>query len=328
MKTTMFSGIQPTGSLHIGNYFGAIANWVDLQNDYDQSIFCIVDLHACTNLQSFDSLKQDTLSSYIYCLASGLDPKKSIIFVQSSVSFHTELQWILSCMTPISWLNRMTQFKDKSSAKNKICTGLMTYPLLMASDILLYDATHVAVGIDQKQHLELTCDLVRSFNTIFKSDIFTEPQYIGSRYLEKIMSLKNGNAKMSKSDSSERSRINLSDDPDVIRKKIMSAKTDSLNHLEINSLNERPEMLNLVNIYSILSGFNIEKICDLYVSNQEFKHQIAEMLVAKLIPIQDEVQKIRSDLDYVYNQISIANDKAADIAERKMKKIKDIINIF
>jgi len=260
-KGLVFSGVQPTGNLHLGNYLGAIKNWVNLQKERP-CIFCIVDLHAITVAENRFKLKENTLEVAAAYISSGIDPKKSKIFIQSNVSGHSELAWILSCHTPIGWLNRMTQFKDKAGKnKEKAPLGLYSYPVLMAADILLYKSGYVPVGEDQKQHLELARDIAQQrINARFSKDknILKIPQPIIMKNGSKIMSLIDGSKKMSKSDPNEGSRINLLDAPEVITKKIKRAKSDSSVGIEFNNP-ERPESKNLLMIYSILSGKEISK---------------------------------------------------------------------
>ena len=248
----IFSGVQPTGNLHLGNYIGAIKNFVDLQNENNECIFCVVDLHAVTVKQDPKILKQNIRETAATFLACGINPKKSIIFNQSSVSAHSEVSWLLSCVARMGWLNRMTQFKEKAGKdKEKASVGLYIYPILMAADILLYDATHVPVGEDQKQHLELARDISKKFNTDFDApDFFKIPEPLIQKNFARIMSLKDGNKKMSKSDPSELSRINLTDTESEIINKIKKAKTDnSLFPTNGNNLKSRPEIENLIVIY-------------------------------------------------------------------------------
>jgi tryptophanyl-tRNA synthetase len=261
-KKLVFSGVQPTGNLHIGNYLGAIKNFVSLQKD-TECIYCVVDLHAITIFQKPEDLKRNILETTAGFLASGLDADKSIIFNQSSVSGHAELAWILNCVSRIGWLNRMTQFKDKAgSDKEKASVGLYIYPNLMAADILLYKATHVPVGADQKQHLELSRDIAQKFNNDFKCDnFFPIPEPLIQKNISRIMSLRNGEKKMSKSEESDYSRINLKDSAEEIVKKIKKAKTDSAPIPESeNDLEKRPEALNLLNIYSDITNTSLNDV--------------------------------------------------------------------
>ena len=263
---TVLSGVQPSGDLHIGNYLGAIKNFINMQDDFN-CYFCVVDLHAITVKQDPESLRRNTLEVVATYLASGIDPKLSVIFNQSSVSMHAELSWILNCVTRMGWLNRMTQFKDKAGKdRENVSSGLFIYPNLMAADILLYKATHVPVGNDQKQHLELTRDIAQRFNRDYNCEnFFPSPEPIIDNDISRIMSLKNGLQKMSKSDPSEYSRISLTDDNDTIIKKIKKAKTadvpmpDNLNDVLVLS-----EINNLLNIYSGFSSMNKEQLIDQY----------------------------------------------------------------
>ena len=263
MSKKIFSGVQPTGNLHLGNYLGAIKNFVDLNNDNkNECIFCVVDLHAITVKQEPKELKNNIRETVATFVASGIDPKKSIIFNQSGVAAHAEGAWILSCVARMGWLNRMTQFKEKAGKdKEKASVGLCSYPVLMAADILLYDATHVPVGEDQKQHLELCRDIAQKFNNDFEIDNFLQvPEPLIQKEFSRIMSLKDGSKKMSKSELSDLSRINLTDDKDQIINKIKKAKTDPLPMPStIEELDKRPEAKNLIGIYSSLMGIDLEK---------------------------------------------------------------------
>ena len=258
-----FSGVQPTGNLHLGNYLGAIKNFVLLNDDKENDcVFCVVDLHAITVNQNPKELRNNILETVATFIASGIDPKKSIIFKQSQVSAHSEAAWILSCVARMGWLNRMTQFKEKAGKdKEKASIGLYSYPVLMAADILLYDSTHVPVGDDQKQHLELCRDIAQKFNNDFGvKDFFKIPEPLIQKEFSRIMSLKDGLKKMSKSELSDLSRINLTDEKDQIVNKIKKAKTDILPMpSNIEDLNNRPEAKNLIGIYSSLSGITLEK---------------------------------------------------------------------
>ena len=261
-KKLVFSGVQPTGNLHLGNYLGALKNFVSLQKEMS-CIYCVVDLHAITVFQNPNELKDNVLETVASFLATGLNPDKSIIFNQSSVSGHAELAWILNCVSRIGWLNRMTQFKDKAgSDKEKASVGLYIYPNLMAADILLYKATHVPVGADQKQHLELSRDIAQKFNNDFGcKDFFPLPEPLIPKNISRIMSLRDGTKKMSKSEESDYSRINLKDSAEEIDKKIKKAKSDSEQIPDnLKSLEKKPEAFNLINIYSELSKKSLEKV--------------------------------------------------------------------
>ena len=260
-KKLVFSGVQPTGNLHLGNYLGALKNFVLLQKEM-QCIYCVVDLHAITVFQKPSELTKNVLETTASFLATGLDPNKSIIFNQSQVPEHTQLAWVLNCIARMGWLNRMTQFKDKAGKnKEKVSVGLYTYPILMASDIMIYKATHVPVGEDQKQHLELTRDIVQKFNNDFKKEVFPLPQPIIMKSAARIMSLRDGTKKMSKSDISEYSRIMLTDNNDEIAKKIKKAKTDAKPLPEnIEELENMPEAKNLLTIYSACENKNFDEV--------------------------------------------------------------------
>ena len=331
MTKKIFSGVQPTGNLHLGNYLGAIKNFVELNNDKENNcIFCVVDLHAITVKQDRDQLKNNIRETTATFIASGIDPSKSIIFNQSEVPAHAEGSWILSCMAPMGWLNRMTQFKEKAGKdKEKASVGLYIYPVLMASDILLYDATHVPVGEDQKQHLELTRDIAHKFNKDFKCDNFLKvPEPLIKKNFSRIMSLKDGLKKMSKSDPSDLSRINLTDSNDEIVNKIKKAKTDSFpipNDEE--KLKSRPEAENLLGIYSSISNQTLEKTLDEFGGKNfsELKVQLAEILSSKISPISEEVKKLTNDQQYLDKILLEGANKAEEIAGKKIREMKEII---
>jgi len=331
MIKKIFSGVQPTGNLHLGNYLGAIKNFVKLQNEKEnECIFCVVDLHAITVKQDPKELKKNIRETAATFIASGIDPSKSIIFNQSMVSAHSEAAWILSCVSRIGWLNRMTQFKEKAGKdKEKASIGLYSYPVLMAADILLYDATHVPVGDDQKQHLELCRDIAQKFNYDFNAiDFLKVPEPLILKEFSRIMSLKNGLKKMSKSDPSDLSRINLTDDRDEILNKIKKAKTDSLPLPEdVKDLNERPEVENLLGIYSSLKNQNLENtILEFKGKNfSEFKEKLSETLIETIDPISGEIKKLLNDENYLDKILLEGSDKANKIASKKIKEIKDLV---
>ena len=331
MGKKIFSGVQPTGNLHLGNYLGAIKNFVELNNDnQNDCVFCVVDLHAITVDQNPKELKNNIRETVATFIASGIDPKKSIIFNQSQVSSHSEAAWILSCVARMGWLNRMTQFKEKAGKdKEKASIGLYSYPILMAADILLYDATHVPVGDDQKQHLELCRDIAQKFNNDFKvENFFKVPEPLIQKEFSRIMSLKDGLKKMSKSELSDLSRINLTDREDQIINKIKKAKTDPLPMpSNIDELNERPEAKNLIGIYSSLSGLTLEKsIAEFSGKNfSEFKHKLSEIVVDKISPISVEIKKLLNEKNYLDKILLDGCKKADDIASQKIKKIHDIV---
>ncbi len=331
MGKKIFSGVQPTGNLHLGNYLGAIKNFVELSNDnLNTCIFCVVDLHAITINQDPKKLRNNTRETVATFIASGINPKKNIIFNQSQVSAHSELAWILSCIARMGWLNRMTQFKEKAGKdKEKASIGLYSYPVLMAADILLYDTSHVPVGDDQKQHLELSRDIAQKFNNDFYlDDFFKVPEPLIQKDFSRIMSLKDGLKKMSKSESSDLSRINLTDEKDQIINKIKKAKTDSLPMPSVNiELDKRPEVKNLLGIYSSLTGINLEKsIQDFSGKNlSDFKEILSQALVDKIVPISTEVKKLLKDKNYLDQILLEGSEKADEIASKKVKKIHEIM---
>jgi len=331
MSKKIFSGVQPTGNLHLGNYLGAIKNFVELQNEKEnQCIFCVVDLHAITIKQDPKELKKNIRETAATFIACGIDPAQSIIFNQSMVSAHSEAAWILSCVSRIGWLNRMTQFKEKAGKdKEKASIGLYSYPVLMAADILLYDATHVPVGDDQKQHLELCRDIAQKFNNDFEAaDFLKAPEPLIQKQFSRIMSLKDGIKKMSKSDPSDLSRINLTDDKDKILNKIKKAKTDPLSLPgEIKNLAERPEAENLLGIYSSLKNQNLENsISEFNGKNfSKFKEKLSEVLTATIEPISKEIKKLLNDEKHLDTILLEGSVKADEIASKKIKKIKEIV---
>ena len=331
MSKKIFSGVQPTGNLHLGNYLGAIKNFVELQNEKDnECIFCVVDLHAITVKQNPKELKKNIRETVATFIACGINPAQSIIFNQSMVSAHSEAAWILSCVSRIGWLNRMTQFKEKAGKdKEKASIGLYSYPVLMAADILLYDATHVPVGNDQKQHLELCRDIAQRFNNDFDViDFLKVPEPLIQKQFSRIMSLKDGIKKMSKSDPSDLSRINLTDDKDQIINKIKKAKTDPLPLPGgINNLAERPEAENLLGIYSSLKNQNLEKsITEFNGKNfSEFKEKLSEVLIERIEPISKEIKKLLEDQKFLDSVLLEGSDKADKIASKKMKEMKELV---
>jgi len=331
MNKKIFSGVQPTGNLHLGNYLGAIKNFVHLNNDNNnECIFCVVDLHAITIKQNPKELKNNIRETVATFIASGIDPKKSIIFNQSEVAAHAEGAWILSCVARMGWLNRMTQFKEKAGKdKEKASIGLYSYPVLMAADILLYDATHVPVGDDQKQHLELCRDIAQKFNNDFNvKDFLQVPEPLIQKEFSRIMSLKDGSKKMSKSELSELSRINLTDDKDQIVNKIKKAKTDALPMpVEIKELDKRLEAKNLLEIYSSLTDSTLENSVNNFAGKNfsEFKENLAKELVDKIEPISKEIKKLVGDKSYLDKILLDGVEKASLIASRKIKRIKEIV---
>ena len=331
MSKKIFSGVQPTGNLHLGNYLGAIKSFVELQNEKEnQCIFCVVDLHAITVKQDPKELKKNIRETTATFIACGIDPAQSIIFNQSMVSAHSEAAWILSCVSKIGWLNRMTQFKEKAGKdKEKASIGLYSYPVLMAADILLYDATHVPVGDDQKQHLELCRDIAQKFNNDFEAtDFLKVPEPLIQKKFSRIMSLKDGTKKMSKSDPSDLSRINLTDDKDQILNKIKKAKTDPLPlPAEIKNLIERPEAENLLGIYSSLKNQNLENSISEFSGKNfsEFKGKLSEALTETIEPISKEIKKLLNDERYLDLILLEGSVKADKIASKKIKEIKELV---
>ena len=331
MGKKIFSGVQPTGNLHLGNYLGAIKNFVELNNDNENKcVFCVVDLHAITVKQDPKELRNNIRETVATFIASGIDPKKSIIFNQSQVTAHSEAAWILSCVARMGWLNRMTQFKEKAGKdKEKASVGLYSYPVLMAADILLYDSSHVPVGDDQKQHLELCRDIAQKFNNDYKvDDFFKIPEPLIQKEFSRIMSLKDGLKKMSKSELSDLSRINLTDEKDQIIMKIKKAKTDALPMpSNITDLKERPETKNLIGIYSSITGLSLEKSIQNFSGENfsKFKENLAEALVERLTPISLEIRKLLNEKNYLDQILSDGCKKAHQIASQKVKKIHEIV---
>ena len=337
----VFSGVQPTGNLHLGNYLGAIKNFVSLQNEHE-CIYCVVDMHAITVKQDPKTLKNNILEVAAAFVAAGIKPEESIIFAQSQVSAHAELTWIFNCVARLGWLNRMTQFKEKAG-KNRENTsaGLYIYPVLMAADILAYHATHVPVGDDQRQHLELVRDIAQKFNNDFNMDYFpiTEPVIMGAA--TRVMSLRDGKNKMSKSDISDYSRLNLTDSADDISNKIRKAKTDPLPLPGTDSLDTegnfkeeiiiaRPEAVNLLNIYSALSNENTKKVVERFADNQfsTFKNELNELAVDSLGPINQEMRKLLEDKTYLESILKDGGDRANILAQPIITKVKDIVGFY
>ena len=331
MKKKIFSGVQPTGNLHLGNYLGAIKNFVDLNNDtQNECIFCVVDLHAITVSQNPKDLKSNIYETVATFVASGIDPKKSIIFNQSQVSAHSEAAWILSCVARMGWLNRMTQFKEKAGKdREKASIGLYSYPVLMAADILLYDSTHVPVGDDQKQHLELCRDIAQKFNNDYKiENFFIVPEPLIKKEFSRIMSLKDGLKKMSKSEVSDLSRINLTDDKDQIINKIKKAKTDTLLlPSTIEELEKRPEAKNLIGIYSSLTNDTLQNSINEFAGKNfsEFKEKLSDIVVNEINPISLRIKELLDDKIFLEKILIDGYEKANEIASKKIKKIHEIV---
>ena len=331
MSKKIFSGVQPTGNLHLGNYLGAIKNFVDLQNKFE-CVYCIVDLHAITNHQDPKVLDSNILETAATFIASGLKPDKNIIFNQASVAAHSELAWVFNCVARIGWLNRMTQFKEKAGTnKENASVGLLVYPNLMAADILLYKATHVPVGEDQKQHLELTRDIAKKFNNDFQcKNFFPIVEPLIPKEISRVMSLRNGSKKMSKSEESDQSRINLKDEKDSIDQKIKKAKTDNESiPSEIEGLKDRKEALNLLSIYASLNEIKIENVLKEFGGKNfsSFKNKLSESLVEKICPIGNEIKKLLQDKDYLYKILEKGSKNADLIAKNNLKEIYDIVGL-
>jgi tryptophanyl-tRNA synthetase len=327
----VLSGIQPTGNLHLGNYLGAIKNFVSMQNSYE-CFYMLADLHAITVRVEPKDLKENILSTAAAFLASGLDEKKNIIFSQSSVRAHSELSWILNCTARVGWLNRMTQFKEKAgSNKEKASVGLYTYPVLMAADILVYQATHVPVGEDQKQHLELCRDIAIKFNNDYKKNFFNIPEPIIPEISARVMSLRDGSKKMSKSDESDLSRINLTDSKEQIVQKIKKAKTDSepINEDIFNEKSKRFEAQNLISIYADLKSESNKKILSQFEGKNfsEFKKDFTDLLIEYISPISDKIDLLRKNEDHLLKILKDGQEKASNVADKTMKDVKNIIGL-
>ena len=331
-KKLVFSGVQPTGNLHLGNYLGALKNFVSLQKEME-CIYCVVDLHAITSFQKPNELEDNVFETVASFLATGIDPNKSIIFNQSSVPGHAELAWIFNCVSRIGWLNRMTQFKDKAgSDKEKASVGLYIYPNLMAADILLYKASHVPVGADQKQHLELCRDIAQKFNNDFNCEgFFPLPEPLIPKNVSRVMSLRDGTKKMSKSEESDYSRINLKDTKDEISKKIKKAKSDSEPVPQsLKGLEKKPEALNLVNIYSELSKNSLDKVLN-EMSGKEYsflKKKLAELLINEIEPVGKEIKKLLGDKSHLESILKKGKEKANIIAEENLKNIREKVGLI
>ena len=325
-KPRVLSGIQPTGNLHLGNYLGAMLNWVEIQQEYD-NYFCVVDLHAITVPHNPKALAEDTYAIAALYLASGIDLNHSTIFVQSHVSAHSELCWLLNCITPLNWLERMIQFKEKAIKQGEnVGVGLLDYPVLMAADILLYDADKVPVGEDQKQHVELTRDIVIRINDQFgkkKQPVLKMPEPMIRKDGARVMSLTDGTKKMSKSDSSELSRINLLDPPDVIAKKIKKCKTDPMKGLVFDDP-ERPECNNLLTLYTLLSGKPKSEVADECADMGwgQFKPLLTETTIAALEPIQTKYKEIMDDKGYLESVLRDGAKKAEATANATLARVK------
>ena len=327
----ILSGVQPSGDLHLGNYLGAIKNFVALQEEYE-CFFCVVDLHAITVWQDPKVLANKTREVTAAFIASGIDPKKNNIFVQSQVPQHAQLAWLFNCIARMGWLNRMTQFKDKAGKNSEnVSVGLFSYPTLMAADILIYLATHVPVGDDQKQHLELTRDIAQKFNNDFKTDFFPIPEPLIFGQATRVMSLRDGSKKMSKSDPSDYSRIMLTDTADNIAQKIKKAKTDPQPLPSTKEdLKQRPEAENLISIFASLQNSSIENVISEYAGKEfsDFKKDLIDLSVSKLGPITTEMNKLMTDTSYIDSVLNDGKDKAINVAEPVLRKTKEIIGFL
>ncbi len=327
----ILSGVQPSGDLHLGNYLGAIKNFVTLQKEYE-CFFCVVDLHAITVWQDPKVLANKTREVTAAFIASGIDPKKNNIFVQSQVPQHAQLGWLFNCVARMGWLNRMTQFKDKAGKNSEnVSVGLFSYPTLMAADILIYLATHVPVGDDQKQHLELTRDIAQKFNNDFKTDFFPIPEPLILGEATRVMSLRDGSKKMSKSDPSDYSRIMLTDTAENITQKIKKAKTDPEPLPQVkNGLEKRPEAENLISIFASLQDTSIESVIKDYAGKEFsiFKKDLADLSVSKLEPITSEMNRLMRDVSYIDSILRQGKDNAIGVAEPVLKKTKEIIGFL
>jgi tryptophanyl-tRNA synthetase len=327
----IFSGVQPTGNLHLGNYLGAIRNWVRLQRDYE-CLFCMVDMHAITVWQDPQELRRNTREVAAGMLASGIDPEKNILFNQSLVPAHAELAWVFNCVARMGWLNRMTQFKEKAGKhRENASVGLFAYPNLMAADILIYKATHVPVGEDQKQHLELARDIAQKFNNDFKVEFFpvVEPLIFGAA--TRVMSLRDGTKKMSKSEESDYSRINMTDSADDIVQKVRKAKTDPLNMpATIEEMEGRPEASNLLGIYAALADQEKNAVMAQFAGRQfsAFKQELADLAVSVLGPINAEMKRLMADPSHIDAILKRGGERANAIAKPILAEVYDIVGFL
>ena len=330
-ENRIFSGIQPTGNLHLGNYLGAIRNWVTLQDSFE-SIYCVVDLHAITVPQDPQQLRQSTREVTASLIAAGISPQRAILFNQSRVPQHSQLAWVFNCVARLGWLNRMTQFKEKAGKNRENATvGLFAYPTLMAADILAYRATHVPVGEDQKQHLELTRDIAQSFNMHYGVEFFPlpEPQIFGTA--TRVMSLRDGSAKMSKSEMSDNSRINLTDDDDVIVQKIRKAKTDpDALPSEATGLEGRPEAQNLVGIYAALADSDVDTVLREFGGRGfgDFKPALADLAVTKLSPMGQEMRRLLANPGDIDAILDDGAARAEAIAAPIIAQVNEIVGFL
>lgn len=331
MQNRILSGMQPTGNLHLGNYLGALRNWVNLQNDYE-CFYCLVDLHAITVPQDPVQLSKSIRECAAAYIAAGVDPQKSVIFAQSAVPAHTELSWIFSTLTPLGWLNRMTQFKEKSGKNRDLeLLGLYAYPVLMAADILLYKATHVPTGEDQKQHLELTREIAGAFNRLTKTEYFSLPEPMIMGQASRVMSLRDGTKKMSKSDASDYSRINLTDDADTIAQKIKKAKTDSepLPHV-LTELEHRAEADNLVSIFAALADMSRTQVLEAHGGQtfSQFKSDLTDLAIEKIAPITKKMRELMQEQAEIDKILKAGAEKTNAIAQKHMAEIYKLIGFW
>lgn len=330
MVDRLFSAVQPTGNLHLGNYLGAIKNYVELQKNYDGGLFCIADLHALTVHQNPKELRESILKTVATYIACGIDPQQTQIFQQSAVPQHSELSWILGCNTPLGWMNRMIQFKEKSNSNEKSNLGLYSYPVLMAADILLYKGTCVPVGEDQLQHVNLANDIAQSFNHTYKTEYFPEIIPLLQKDACRIMSLRDGTKKMSKSEESDYSRINLTDDNDTIALKIRKAKSDSFIIGISYDKEYRPECSNLLTIYSGLVDTSPEAAAENLKGNDfsSFKSFVADAIIHKITPIREEINKLMTDKELLTFILKRGNKEAREIAKNNIIEIKELVGLI
>ncbi|CAO5681099.1 MAG: Tryptophan--tRNA ligase [Holosporales bacterium] len=328
----ILSGVRPTGYPQLGNYLGAIKNWVNLSQQAQESFFFIVDQHALTTVKDSEELKNNTLIMAATYIACGIDPVKNAIFVQSHVPYHTELAWYLTCLTPMGWLMRMTQFKDKAGKnRDTALTGLFTYPVLMAADIVLYQASHVPVGDDQKQHVEFARDIVQVFNNRAGKDVLLMPEPFIQPQGARIKSLRDGTKKMSKSDESDYSRINMNDTNDMIVQKIKKAKTDPLPISgTLDTLYLRPELENLLTIFSILDGSTVEYNLLAYEGKNfiDLKNDLTEKLISHIGPIRDQIFKLVKDEGYLKSILESGKIRALNAATPTMETVRQSLNLY
>jgi tryptophanyl-tRNA synthetase len=331
MANRILSGIQPTGNLHLGNYLGAIVNWVKMQHEMETFI-CVVDLHAITVPQNPADLRTNTLEMAAAILASGIDPQQAVLFNQSAVPEHAQLAWVLNCTARLGWLNRMTQFKEKSGKDREgASVGLYAYPVLQAADILIYKATHVPVGEDQKQHLELARDIAQKFNTDFSVELFPLPEPVIQGPATRVMSLRDGTKKMSKSEPSDMSRINLTDTAEIIADKIRKAKTDpDVLQADPANLKTRPEAENLVGIYAALSGESVPAVLAQFDGKGfgSFKPALAELVVSKLAPVTAEFRRLKDDTSHVESVLRQGADNARRVTRSTLAEVYQAVGFL